>query len=120
MRERIHVSPYFAKMVIGASASFKFRIRLPWSPCQISKIEVSTSQDIEFAGDLFNSLKIQDQLESSSGEHKKQVNFNGSVSMGGVAGTEMKFMDDIVISGKNLDASTANLLIQFLVIAKES
>ena len=108
------VFPYLAKMTIGASANFKFGIKLPYYPFKAAKVIITSSQNLNLGGDLFNRLRVMDTL--GGGEHKEQVDIDGTIVLGGVANTYFTYQTDITIQGTNLDAATCKLLIQFLAI----
>jgi len=107
--------PYLAKMSIGASAIFKYHIKLPAYPARVARILIASDANIQLGGDLFNRLIVRDDI--AGGEHKQQVDIDGALVLGGIAGDVMEFLTDIEISGINLVAATTKLLIQFDIIA---
>lgn len=110
------VSSHIAKISIGANADFKFLIKLPRYPIEVAQIVISSTQNLEIGGSLFNKLRVID--DKGGGEHKEAVDLDGALSLGGIADTSFEFFEDQKFSGKNLDATTAKVLIQFLVVDK--
>lgn len=112
------VFPYLAKMKVGANNNYKFAIQLPHVPCRVSRIIITSSQNITITGgNLFSNVVVNDQLEST-GREQEPVDIDGSLTLGGVAGTEMTFNQELQLQGENLTASEAKILVQLLVIAR--
>jgi len=108
--------PYFAKIVIGSLANFKMRIKFPKYPVRVARIVIASDANVQIGGDLFTRLRVMDQSEGGVGEHKEQIDLDGAITLGGIAGDEMEFLTDIAFSGQNLVAATTKLLLQFEVI----
>lgn len=111
------VSSHVAKMEVGASASFKFLIKMLKYPTRVSRIVISASQNLELTNvGFFTKLRVLDNL--GGGEHKVDVDIDGSITLGGVAGTEFTLNQDLPFEGNNLDAATCKILVQFLIITE--